>query len=336
MTKVVQASAPAKVILFGEHAVVYGYPAIAVALNLRAKVSASLIEQNTSSNDSYLYLIAKDYNIERKIGVSNQEEFQRLTNTEKKVIEPFLTLIKVFQQKFETLFSVKIEVTSSIPKGAGLGSSAAVSVATSTALSELLGIDLSLAEISALAYEAEKVLHGTPSGIDNTTATYGAGLIYEKGSFTPIELPEIPLIIGNTGVERQTRKLVGYVRYLHDKYPEIVSPILEQMGKITREAISILKNNDNLDLQRLGELMNINHGLLSAVGVSSLELDVLVNEARKHGALGAKLTGAGGGGCMIALIDDNSKETVKRALTEKKAETIATHIATKGALLYDS
>ncbi|MCD6262871.1 mevalonate kinase, partial [Candidatus Bathyarchaeota archaeon] len=214
-----------------------------------------------------------------------------------------------------------------------LGSSAAASVATVAAVGELLGGGLTPDEISLLAYEAERVVHGTPSGIDNTIATYGGGLIYERGkSMERLEsLREIPLVIGNTGRSRSTGELVERVRRLREKYRTLVDPIIDAIAHIARLGREALLEGD---LQRMGELMRMNHGLLWALGVSSPELDRLVNAALEAGALGAKLTGAGGGGCMIALAEPDRLGAVSTAIERSGGSPLRAGISRSGVRVW--
>jgi mevalonate kinase len=164
-----------------------------------------------------------------------------------------------------------------------------------------------------MAYESERLVHGTPSGIDPAIATYGGALQFQRGKdFVELDVQEnIPLVIGNTKVERSTGELVANVRHIKENHPSIIDPIINIGGKIALDAVQALKSGN---LQTVGELMNINHALLCAVGVSHEALERLVYAARKRGALGAKLTGGGGGGCMIALAKENRLKQVMTAI----------------------
>jgi mevalonate kinase len=216
---------------------------------------------------------------------------------------------------------INLKVRSAIPIAVGLGSSAAVCVATTAAVGELFNAGLNLEKISELSFEGERVIHGNPSGVDNNIATYGGLMRYERGkNFERIKIEgTLPFIIGNTRRRRSTRTLVESVRALRDRNPEHVDPIIDNIANIAQVGLdSFMKN----DLEKLGDLMNINHGLLSAIGVSTLELDQLVYAARRDGALGAKLTGAGGGGCMIAIAKDENLSRVERAIRSCKGQSL--------------
>jgi len=304
--RVVEASAPAKVILFGEHFVVYGEPAIVLAIDKRAYVRATLRKDNQIYINSYSL---------KASGFFADECFQ----TEKggkeaeKKLQPINIIVQKIQARINEKVGVNIEIKSSIPVAVGLGSSAAVAASVAAAVSKLLGITLSKEEIFKLAYEAERLVHGTPSGIDPAIATYGGALLFRRDEgFEPLQVEaDVPLVVGNTEVQRSTGELVSLVRKRRDKYPAIMEPIIKLGGKITREAVKALGRGN---LQVLGELMNINQALLSALGVSSEALERLIYAARDAGAFGAKLTGGGGGGCMIALTSGDKLKQVANAL----------------------
>jgi hydroxymethylglutaryl-CoA reductase len=156
------------------------------------------------------------------------------------------------------------------------------------------------------------VAHGTPSGIDNTVATFGQPLIYRKGEppqFRSLDLPQpINFVIGMTGIESLTAKMVARVRDGRDRNRDVYDTMIKGIDAVAGQAIDALKRND---LERLGELMNVNQGLLNGLQVSSWELEELIQIARENGALGAKLTGGGGGGSMIALCPDNGAEVIR-------------------------
>ncbi len=272
------ASAPGKVILFGEHAVVYGEPAIAGAIDLRVRVKADKAPS---------------------LEIHSQTEDQRYVE---KAVEVVLEHLGVSR-------GVALEISSNLPPSSGLGSSAAVSVATIAAVADLLGYELEKKVIAGLGYQVELQVQGAASPTDTYTSTYG-GVHYimpgRKG-FAPIPIEAaLPLVVGYTEMERSTKELVARVRKLRDAYPGLVTPIIKNIGRLTRQAKKKLGAGEDV-----GELMNINHGLLEALGVSNDVLSLLVHAARKAGARGAKLTGAGGGGCMIAYAPRRNAEVIK-------------------------
>jgi mevalonate kinase len=181
------------------------------------------------------------------------------------------------------------------------------------AVGALLNLKLSKEDVFRITYEAEKVVHGTPSGVDPAISTFGGTLLFQIDTgFKPLEVKtDMPLIIGDTGVERSTRVQIEKVRNIMDNYPRVADPLKKAAREVVLRAIDALKEND---LKTLGELMNINQALLYAVGVSDESLEWLINASKKAGALGAKLTGAGGGGCMIALANNEKLQQVSEAI----------------------
>ncbi len=222
-------------------------------------------------------------------------------------------VIDKVMERFGKEVGLNVIIKSSIPIAAGLGSSAAVAVSVTTAVSELLELGLSREDIFNIAYRGECLIHGNPSGIDPAISTYGGALLFHKSEKPkPIEIKgEIPLVIGNTQIKRSTGKLVAHVNRVRVKYPSIIEPLIGSYKALLHNAVKALKEGD---LHTLGELMNLNQGLLYTLGVSSGSLERLINAAREAGALGAKLTGAGGGGCIIALTEPEKLESVSKAI----------------------
>lgn len=283
-----------KVILLGEHAVVYGSHAIAapVPFAIRAKVE--------EGGDGIDVLIPR-WGVESRL----HQRAQQRRGFEKPL---YLILEKLGLQDRR----MRIEVFANVPRAMGLGGSAAVAVAITRALNEHYGLGLSDDEVNALAYECEKVAHGTPSGIDNTIATYGKFLLYRKGEppeFKPVHVKEpIPLVIGMSGVESLTAKMVARVREAWKRNQSLYARIFNEIDSLTLQGLEAIEVSD---FPKLGELMNVCHGLLNALQVSSWEIEELIQIARDNGALGAKVTGGGGGGSMIALCPDNADKVIR-------------------------
>jgi mevalonate kinase len=303
----VTASAPAKVILFGEHFVVYGEPAIVLAIDKRIYAKAELRE------DKQLYLRSVNLNLAGyfKNGIFKIE--QGNTKEAKLRFEPLkLAVEKVLQIDGENS-GLSIEVNSTVPVAAGLGSSAAVAAAVTVAVGALLKVKMLKEDVFRVSYEAEKIVHGTPSGVDPAVSTFGGTLLFQMDTgFKPLDVKaDVPLVIGDTGVGRSTRVQVAKVRNVRERYPRVVEPVMRAGREIVLRAIDALKEED---LETLGDLMNINHALLYGLGVSDESLERLIKAARKAGALGAKLTGAGGGGCMIALAENEKLQQVLEAI----------------------
>jgi mevalonate kinase len=301
------ASAPAKIILLGEHFVVYGEPAIVMAIDKRVYARVE------KRNDSRLHVRSMDLNLEVFFENGSFRVEQGDLKEAKMKFEPVKQAIEKVMEKHGQRVGLDIEINSTVPVGAGLGSSAAVIAATTAATGAILGVKLSKEDILRITYAAEKIVHGTPSGVDPAISTMGGTMLFQMDTgFKPLEVKtNIPLIIGDTGVERSTRVQVEKVRDLVDKYPRVTEHLMKAAREIVLRAIEALKEND---LETLGTMMNINHALLYGIGVSDESLEWLANAARKAGALGAKLTGAGGGGCMIALAREEKLEQVSEAI----------------------
>ncbi|MCO6040331.1 mevalonate kinase [Thermococcus alcaliphilus] len=302
----VLASAPAKIILFGEHSVVYGKPAIAAAIDLRTYVKAEFNENGR------IRIEAKDI---RTPGLTvsfteDQIYFETDYGKAAEVLSYVREAINLVMEEAGKQKGITVSITSQIPVGAGLGSSAAVAVATIGAVSKLLGLELSKEEIAKLGHKVELLVQGASSGIDPTVSAVGGFLYYQKGSFESLPVVELPIVVGYTGSSGSTKELVAKVRKNYEEMPEIIEPILNSMGKLVEKAREVIlaEYDKEIKFQLLGRLMNINHGLLDALGVSTKSLSDLVYASREAGALGAKITGAGGGGCMYALAPGKQSE----------------------------
>lgn len=312
----VTASAPGKTILFGEHAVVYGKPAIAMAINKRTQVKLSPAKENK------IKVNIRDLKINGYIDPKNNSI---ITDSNKKGI---LKYILCSLKKVHDLSGLNINIDVNIPIGGGLGSSAAVTVALIAALSKYNDLNLKKRKIAKLAHEVELEVQNSASPIDTSISTYG-GLIYlKKDSRDILSLDinhDMPVVIGYTSRRGDTGKLVEEVKLKKMHYPEIINPILDSIEDITNKACKAIHDNNK---ERIGELMNINHGLLDALGVNTYELSNMVYAARKAGALGSKITGAGGGGSIVSYSPYES-ENVLNALN-KIENGFITDISTEG------
>ena len=305
----IKTSAPGKIILFGEHAVVYNHPALAVPItHVHADVEISPAQTG-------IWIDAPDISLKSELSALPADHAIRC------VIEHVLKKLQISAYP-----SLNIRITSSIPIAAGLGSGAAVSVAIIRALSTQLGSPLDNEQVNNLCYEVEKIHHGTPSGIDNTVITYSRPVYFIKGQ--PIETFQVKspfiLVIADTGLPAPTRESVGAVRKLWTMDPTFWNQVFEQVGSIVRQARHSIENGT---WQDLGALMDANHVLLQKMTVSSAELDHLVQVAKTAGAEGAKLSGGGRGGNMIALVQPKTAVQVASALQAAGAsQTIITTI----------
>lgn len=315
----ISATAPGKVILLGEHAVVYGQPAIAVPV-FQVRARAIVIPQ-PGEPPGWIRVQAPDIGVdalasELKEGDPLKEALQQVIKQTGVARPPALTL----------------RVSSTIPVASGLGSGAAVSVAIIRALAEFLGLRLPEDRVSDLAYEVEKIHHGTPSGIDNSVVTYARPIYFERQPVSgekrletlPVGQP-FTLVIGDSGVLSSTARAVGSVRESWKANPQYFESIFLQIGELVRKARRTIEAGD---LQTLGFLMGENQALLNEIGVSSEELDRLVRAALRAGALGAKLSGAGLGGNMIALVAAEKADKMANVL--KSAGAVRTYITRIG------
>lgn len=276
------------------------------------------------NDEKECHVFSQEYGKAAKFKINLERPSPNLPN----IFVPIWAVCKAVAHRSGFDYGFTISIKSDIPPGAGLGSSAAVSVATVMALNSCLNLNLSKSEISNIAFEAEKFVHGTPSGIDNTIATYGSVILYKKGAIKPVKVKSrIPLVIGDTGIERNTAEWVRKVRLRRDRQSKVVNPLINSIGKLVMESLKLLDKND---LPALGELMDINQGLLEAIGVSTFELNKLINVARKNGAYGAKLTGAGGGGCMVALSPKTKQKQIADAILNAEGKPLITNISPQG------
>ncbi len=317
-----KASAPAKVILLGEHFVVHGSPAIVLAIDLRATVSAELRKDKKIYVESKAlkcsdYFEKDDFHVEKGNKCRNPQ------------LEPIFAIVKNLMKTINKEIGVNLKIESDIPVAAGLGSSAAIAVASAATLSHLFSLTLNDKEIFEIAFEAEKIIHGNPSGVDPAVSTYGGILRYQRGKDVQKIIANItlPLVIGDTGIKRSTGEMVTRVGEMRNRFPAVFDRFLETEYEIVARSIDALKNND---VETLGKLMNINHALLCAIGVSNEFLDKLVYAARKAGALGAKITGAGGGGCIVALSTSECVENVKESIELAGGKAFITKMTVDG------
>jgi mevalonate kinase len=309
------ASAPGKIILFGEHAVVYGRPALAVPVT---QVHADVEVLDTPERGVWI----------ESPGIDLHAELNSLPSDHPlaAVIQKFLPALKPAQQNK----GIKIRISSSIPVASGLGSGAAVSVALIRALSSFVSHPVSDEQINEMAYEIEKIHHGTPSGIDNTVITYAKPVFFIKGQ--PMETFKVgkpfTIVIGDTGIAAPTKEAVSDVHKLWEADNERWEKVFDQIGEIVQKARRRIENGE---WEALGELMNRNHEYLQELSVSSPELDRMVDAARKAGALGAKLSGGGRGGNIIALVKPERAELVAKSLCDLTSGFLAGKMPADGS-----
>ena len=301
-----RSSAFGKVILFGEHATVYGHPALAAPVPLA--VEARVLDSNRK------LLVVPRWKMEQRIP-DVAERPQGLPGM----------LALVLQQLGIENRGMLIEAFPNIPRAVGLGGSAALAVAVIRALSEYFELGLRNDEINAFAYECERAAHGNPSGVDNTVATWGVPLEFKRGMdgqpSTHVERRpgrSVPVLVGLSGKESMTARMVEKVRASRERHTRFYDSLFEQTSEFTKSGIEAFLAGD---LAQLGEYMNLAHGILNALQLSTPDLEEMIDLARSSGATGAKVTGAGGGGCMIAVCPDG-QQSADLALREAGFQTI--------------
>lgn len=295
------ATAPAKLILLGEHAVVYGRPALAVpihALEVRAEVRPSttpLVIRSRFPNG--------DAAEERVVDLATAPASDPLAAAARSALE---------RAGRHDLPEWLIEVSSTIPESRGLGSSAAVAVALVRAVGRACDAAFGTRTEAELAFQAERCTHGTPSGIDNTVCAWARPLRFAAGEGTLLTIATpLTLVVADTGQRAATREIVAGVGARRQRRPTVYEDWFDRIGRLIDDATRALASGE---LVRLGWILNSNHLILQALRVSTPQLDRLVSTARRSGALGAKLSGAGGGGVVVALVKPALADGVVAAL----------------------
>jgi len=278
-------SAPGKVFLFGEHAVVYGKMGIAMAIKPRVFVTVRDTKRASRAKSPYI------------------------------------------DSCFEQMGVVgSVYINSQIPSSSGLGSSAAVTVATLSAINDEFKLNKNREDIANIAFEIEKTVQkGRASPTDTTVSTYGGIVLITGGSRRRLPPQNMHLVVGDSQVSHSTSRMVEQVAELKKGHPEIVDPVLDAIQGVSMSAIHHLSNP-----RELGRYMNMNNSLLEVLGVGHPQLAKMILAARSSGAFGAKITGAGGGGSMIALCPKQLKHRVATAIEACDARAIVTSIDTEG------
>lgn len=280
----VKASAPGKLMLFGEHAVVYNYPCIVTTVS------------------SEVYVEAEESLGPLKIVAPQVKDNRFVEKT-----------VKLFCEKYNVDGRLLIQTTSDFSSQYGFGSSSGVTVATILALSKFYKINISKNEVFDLGYKVTRAIQGVGSGFDIAAATFGGTLYFVTGGkvIEPLLVKEIPLVIGYSGTKASTTKLVKNLKPNFE--------IFDEIKKIVEQAKVLLEKND---WKETGKLMNQNHKLLQELGISTEKLDKMCSAANESGAFGAKLSGAGGGDCMIALTPDSKRKDVESAIIKAGGEIL--------------
>ena len=309
MCPVTVAYAPGKVILVGEHAVVYGRPAVALPVNqVRAEATVESAKEGQG-------IIIKAADLGQTLVLGRGEPPGSLRALQV-TVEGVLQYLGLNREQ-----DLTVTVRSTIPIARGLGSGAAVSTAVTRAVAHHFSRELTPAEVSRLVYEVERIHHGTPSGIDNTVIAYERPVYFVTGDEPETLAVRRPLnlLVADTGLASPTKEVVDSVRQAWQRSRGRYEDLFDRVGAI---AVEVRQAIEAGDLGQVGRMMDENHSLLQGMGVSSPRLDALVAAARREGALGAKLSGAGRGGNAIALASLQTRDRVKRALISEGAQRV--------------
>lgn len=294
------ASASAKLILLGEHAVVYGHPAIAIPFSdIRLHVT---VEPAIFAKPGTLRVISSDMQLDQLFDEMSDDQ---------PIKQMIILLLEYLGIK--TIPSCTLRISSQIPLGAGFGSSAALAVGLMRALSAYLGHFLAEKELDQLAYQSEQFIHGRLSGIDTTVIAWEQAIYYQRGHAVEVLKPlnTLHFVVADSGERTPTSQSVAYLAMRLEREEGNIKPKLHEIEKqvmIAKRALHIG------DIQILGETMNHNQNILFDLGLSSPMLDKLCSAACEAGAFGAKLSGGGQGGAMIALIEAKSQAKLTEAL----------------------
>ena len=306
-----KASAPGKVILFGEHFVVYGVKAILCSINKRVTVTAE------KTTDKKIFINSEIGNLILEPNKSISEINSPL--------KPFYYLANKVIKNQDT--GIQIKIDSEIPLGVGLGSSSACCVAGAAAIFKLFG-DISKEEILELAIEAERTIFENTSGADCTVCVYGGIMEYDKKQgFKKIEdEPNFQLVIANSNIEHSTESMVSEVKTFTIKNKEEFSKLLEQELELVEDVLKLLKENNTI---KLGEKINQNQKYLETIGISNNQLRKMIEIGQKT-SFGAKITGSGGGGCIFAITDESNLEDTLKEFKDNNFECFSVEIDFKG------
>ncbi len=293
-------SAPGKLMLLGEHAVLHGSPCIVTAVNQRMFVSVETI------NEPFFILDAPE------VEIKNYKK--PLSRLGKDKIEKGARFVEIAVLNFLSLYpqksGFKITTKSQFSPLFGFGSSSASTVCTLKALSSLFKVNLDNKKLFDIAYKTVLDVQSTGSGFDVAAAIFGGTIYFITGGkvIKPLKVKSLPLTVGYSGTKADTTEMINLVSKKSQKFPRVIEEIYAQIAKLVDLSKKLIEKKD---WQTLGELMNFNQAYLSALGVSTKKLDGMISAARVSGAYGAKLSGAGGGDCMIAI---GSNPKIKSAI----------------------
>lgn len=317
--KKITVSAPGKLMLFGEHAVVYNRPCLVTAVDQRMKVTVEVLESPDFILDAPDVKVLHYKKSMKDIGVGDIPKGAKFVEV----------AVKNFLDAYSFKFGLKIVTKSEFSSQFGFGSSSASTVCILKALSELSGKKLSNKKLFDLAFQTVIDIQKKGSGFDVAAAIYGGTIYFFTGGkiIKPLNIKKLPLLVGYSGVKADTVTLMNQVKEKSDKYPKIIEGIYNEIEKIIPLAQKALLKND---WQTVGEFMNINQGYLESLGVSTQKLSDMIYAIRDNGGYGAKLSGAGGGDCMIALAPPTKKKIVEKAISDAGGEIISVKTNAEG------
>lgn len=317
--KTITVSAPGKLMLLGDHAVVHSRPCLVTAVGQRMKATITLLDVEE------FQLEAPDVNVEEY-----KKQMSDLGNGEIPKGAKFVEFaVKNFAQK-HVVKGIRVQTTSEFSSQFGFGSSSASTVCVLKALSEISGVKLDNKGLFDLAYKTVIDIQGVGSGFDTAAAIYG-GILYFVGGgkvIEPVAVTSLPLIVGYSGIKADTPTLVKALKVKMEARPTIYPPLFDVSSEVVEKGKKALVTGD---FETFGEMMNVNEGLLSAYGVEIGKLAAMIHGARAAGAYGAKLSGAGGGDCMIAVAPSDKVQAVKDAITAAGGQVIEVQTNVEGA-----
>lgn len=326
--KKVKTSAPGKLMLFGEHSVVFGHPCIVTAVDRRLSIT---IEEN---GEEVFILDAPDLGLRaysKKISDLGNKDLPK----EVSFIE---TCYKLFLEKYPQKKTIHVYSKNEFKSSYGLGSSSASTVAFAKALSEFYSVPMNNDQLFDLAYRTVLEVQGVASGFDIAAAIWGGTIYYitphgklsQEKTVEPIKIKNLPLTVGYTGVKADTATLVRMVQSLHKDNKRVINKVFRDITLLVEQAKKTIQQED---WQHLGLLMDENQALLRRLKVSSIELENLIVASKEAGAMGAKLSGAGGGDCMLAIADQEHQDQVNKAIRHAKGKVIEVEMNAEGVRL---
>ncbi len=298
------AEAPSKAIITGEHFVVHGAWALAAALPKKVRVEVQ---------ESSAFKVVSD----------------RFEGRGSRALRPISTLVEAMAREFSFRPTPKVSIRSEIPEGAGLGSSASTMVAIASALARLHSVRLGAEELAHLSMVGEQEIHGKPSGIDSAICALGGVILFRRGQ-SPKKVAfkgSRTLLVSFSGKKRSTKRQIARVSSVKESFPSLFDGLTESASEVSLMAADRLAAGD---MKGLGRLLNFNHAVLSTLGVSNESLDRLVDLSLSLGSYGAKLTGAGGGGSVVAVAPEGKEKSIISGLKARGFETFIAVVPTGG------